>query len=229
MAGAHLPLAFDADLVDGLRRLAATEHVTLQMVLLAAWAAQLWRISGERDVCVGTPVAGRRPADESVIGNYVTTILVRVTVEPEQPLRTLLATVRESALTAHAHRDLPFDRVVRLARLDDASPLAAAVLNFQSGFTPLSRLAGHGPAQALDVDPDGGKFPLNLAVLEYGREFQARLKYATDLFREDTVRAWLDEYAELLRRFVEAGSGASLLDLVGARRGEEPAVPRFNF
>ncbi|MFD5823996.1 condensation domain-containing protein [Lentzea sp. NPDC060358] len=231
MAGAHLPLRIDSGLAARLQRLAQAERVTLQMVLLAAWAAQLWKISGERDVGVGTPVAGRQPADEAVIGNYVNMIVVRVHVRPEEPFSSLLAAVREASMAAHAHRDLPSDHILRAARLADAAPLATSVLNFQSGFAPLRRIAGLGPAELLDVDTAGAKFPLNMAILEYGAEFQARLKYAVDLFRVETVQAWLDEYDGLLHRLGDLQGTADLFTLFGSprRRPDAATPPEFRF
>jgi len=230
MTGAHLPLPIRPDLAAGLRRVARAERVTLQMVLLAAWKALLWKISGERDIGVGTPVAGRQPADEDVVGNYVNMIVVRVRLRPEEPFGVLLTTVRDASLTAHAHRDLPSDHILRAARLVDSVPLATSVLNVQSGFSPLHRLDGHGPAEFLDVDTDGAKFPLNLAVLEYGTELQARLKYASGLFHRETVRAWLNDYDDLLHRIVELGGAATLFALFrSAEHTGSSRPPAFRF
>ena len=225
MTGAHLPLPIDPGFAGGLRSLAQAEHVTLNMVLLAGWAAQLWRITGARDLSIGMPVAGRDPADEAVVGNYVNLIVVRLRLRPAEPLRALLAEVRESALTAQAHRDLPADQILRAAGLAGSASLATSVLNFQSGFRPVRSLGGH-RAELLDVDAEGAKFPLNLAFLEYGTELQARVKYASALFHPETVRTWLDEYSDLLHRAVECGGTADLFTLTsGAAAAIEPVVP----
>ncbi|MEK0101074.1 condensation domain-containing protein, partial [Streptomyces sp. A475] len=134
----ELPVA--PQLAERLRELARRERATSNMVFLAAWAALLWRITGETDVTVAVPAAGRAPADEPVVGNYANTLVLRVRVRPDEPVSALLAAVREASLATLAHQDLPTDRIRRTARPGSAEPLAATMFGFNSGVAPLRRL-----------------------------------------------------------------------------------------
>src|SRR6202044_524984 len=86
---------------------------TLFMVVLAGYALLLSRWSGQRDVVIGTPIAGRtRPEVEGLIGLFLNTLPRRARLDDDEPFRALLARVREACLGAYAHQDLPFERLV---------------------------------------------------------------------------------------------------------------------
>ena len=96
-----------------LAALARREGATLFMVLLSAFDVLLFRYTGQRDVVVGTPIAGRTRAEtEGLIGFFVNTLALRAEIHDEEPFRALLARVRETCLGAYAHQDLPFERLV---------------------------------------------------------------------------------------------------------------------
>jgi amino acid adenylation domain-containing protein len=111
--GAVRSLALPAETVAAVERLARREGVTLFMALLGAFQALLARLTGETAIPVGTPVANRRrPEVEGLIGLFVNTLVLDVEVEDDPALSDLLARVREAALGAYAHQDLPFERLV---------------------------------------------------------------------------------------------------------------------
>ncbi|WP_406316474.1 condensation domain-containing protein [Streptomyces sp. NBC_00118] len=210
----ELPVA--PRLAERLRELARRERATSNMVFLAAWAALLWRITGETDVTVAVPAAGRAPADEPVVGNYANTLVLRVRVRPDEPFSALLAAVREASLATLAHQDLPTDRIRRTARPGSAEPLAATMFGFNSGVAPLRRIGPDGPAvELLDVGQGAPAFPVSVAVLEYGEETRAGVQYTPDRFRATTVEGWLDAYRSLLESVAEQGTGARTADLAG--------------
>ncbi|MEV7096286.1 condensation domain-containing protein [Amycolatopsis sp. NPDC051045] len=206
----HDELAFPVgrEVAAGLRRLSGRRRWTPNMVLLAAWAALLWRLTGEEDICVAVPSAGRRPADEPVVGNYATTLVVRVRVRPGEPFTALVDAVRTASLKAVEHQGLPTDRLRRIARPGSTDPLAATVFGFSADVAPLTRLGPDGPAvELLDIGQGGQAFPVGLALLEYGTELRGRLQYDTGAFLPATVRAWLDAYLGLLGRVVAEDAG----------------------
>src|SRR5207253_7579113 len=115
--GALYPFALPPDLVDALRALAKQEGCTLYMVLLAAFQALLHRYSGQEDFCVGTPIAGRNRAEtEGLIGFFVNTLVLRTDLSGDPSFRALLGRVREAALGAYAHQDLPFEMLIQTLR-----------------------------------------------------------------------------------------------------------------
>ncbi|HEV7784451.1 MAG TPA: condensation domain-containing protein, partial [Thermoanaerobaculia bacterium] len=111
--GAVRSLELSAETVEAVERLARREGVTLFMALLGAFQILLARLTGEAAISAGTPVANRRrPEVERLIGLFVNTLVLDVRVEDDPSLRDLLARVREAALGAYAHQDLPFEIVV---------------------------------------------------------------------------------------------------------------------
>ncbi|KAA8884291.1 hypothetical protein F3087_34295 [Nocardia colli] len=197
----ELVLPIDSDRATRLRELSRRERCSLNTVLLAAWMTLLRQITGEQDVCVAFPAAGRKPIDEPVVGNYATTLVVRTTVQPEQSITALLTAVRTASLRALDHQDLPTDRLRRLARPNSADPLASTMFTVTSDVEPLQRLGSDGPAvELLDVGQGGAAFPIAVTVLEYGSQLRCRLQYDPTMFRASTIRAWADAYQTLLDR-----------------------------
>ncbi|MFF2076347.1 beta-ketoacyl synthase N-terminal-like domain-containing protein [Kitasatospora sp. NPDC058162] len=226
----HLPLSLPADIVDALREIAREARVTMQMLLLTAWSALLWRIGAARDLCVSMPVAGRLHEDEGTVGCYVNTVLVRVAVKPGDSFRDLLGRVKESSLRALAHADLPADRVLRLTVPAGGKPIVTTMFDYQSGFVPMRRLGTQGPAvELLDTVPVGAKYPLNLTCIEYGHELRARLEFSGAQLRPETAARWLDDYREALVRVTDLGIHADLFEIVGAQRDSHSPIPLPDF
>ena len=107
-----------AELTEKIRELTQRENGTLYMTLLAAFALLLERYSGQEDIVVGSPIANRQDAQlEGMIGFFVNSLVMRVRTEGEQSFRELLRAVRQTALDAYQHQDVPFERLV-----DELSP-----------------------------------------------------------------------------------------------------------
>lgn len=115
--GASVDLTLSRELTLALKTLSQREQVTLFMTLLAAFQVLLFRYTGQADILVGTPIAGRsRPQLESMIGFFVNTLPLRTTLGVNFSFRNLLHRVREVALGAYAHQDLPFEKLVEELR-----------------------------------------------------------------------------------------------------------------
>ncbi len=225
-AGGSLPLTLTPEVMAGLREMARAERATIQMVMLTAWAALIWRVTAARDLCVSMPVACRRPEDESTVGCYVNTVVTRLSLDPAQPFRAALYRTRESSLRALAHRGLPADRILRLS---GKPPVTTTMFDYQSGFAPITRLGDGGTgAELLDVSPAGAKYPLGLTCLEYGDLLEARLEFSGARFGPDTARGMLDDYREALSRISARGAESDLFALFETARA--PAnLPDFRF
>jgi Non-ribosomal peptide synthetase modules and related proteins len=106
-------LALDAELTHALKGLSQRAGVTLFMTLLGAFMALLARYSGQEDIVVGSPIANRnRSETEALIGFFVNTLVLRVDLSGNPPFEELLGRVRQVALAAYAHQEVPFERVV---------------------------------------------------------------------------------------------------------------------
>ncbi|MEM6457598.1 MAG: condensation domain-containing protein, partial [Acidobacteriota bacterium] len=208
----------DRDDLARLHRFARRRGSTLFMTLLAAWATLLHRLGGQRTLVIGTPTAGRGQVElEGLIGCFLNTLALRVDVDPSMPFGDLLEAVRNEALRAYDHQDLPFERLVEELQPErnfNHMPLFQNLLVVQNA--PVERLAL--PEVTLEMVPIAGrtaKFDLTLTASERsfidgdpaaGADPSARdglelaLSYKTDLFDATTIR----RLSGLLRRLLTA-------------------------
>ncbi|HSF38669.1 MAG TPA: amino acid adenylation domain-containing protein, partial [Thermoanaerobaculia bacterium] len=192
-----LPGALAAELGATARR----QGSTLFMLLLAAFQAWLHRLTGEEDLCVGTPVAGRTEVEtEGLIGLFANTLVLRGHPAGPLPLRELVARARETVLAAHAHQDLPFERLVEELRPERAlgrSPLFQVLLVLQN--TPGGPVRIPGLDLEVQALPAGGaKLDLSLTLREVPEGLSGRIEYAADLFDDVTVGRWQEQLTNLL-------------------------------
>jgi aspartate racemase len=179
-----------APVTAGLKALGAREGATLFMTLLAAFQVLLYRDSGQTDIAVGSPIAGRgRPEVEGLIGFFVNTLVLRSDLSGEPLFLELLSRVRNTALEAYTHQDLPFEKLVEdLAPARDLSrqPLFQVLFVLQN--TPGAPLALDGLAVSRLVrETESVKFDLCLSVRESVEGLHLRWEYASDLFEASTI------------------------------------------
>ncbi|CAN2534219.1 Gramicidin+S+synthase+2 [Methylocapsa aurea] len=152
-AGARLSFTIAKHVADRLAALGREEGATLFMTLLAAFQLLLSRYSGQRDISVGAPVANRRRLElEQLIGFFVNTLVMRTDLSGDPSFRVLLARVRETALGAQAHQDLPFERLVedlRPVRDMSRDPLFQVMFSLQNAPRPPPRSRGCASSRSL--------------------------------------------------------------------------------
>ncbi|HLL48709.1 MAG TPA: condensation domain-containing protein, partial [Longimicrobiaceae bacterium] len=213
------------ELSEGLRALSRREGTTLFMTLLAGWQALLGRYAGQEDVVVGSPIAGRtRRETEGLIGFFVNMLPLRVELTGDPTWRELLGRVRETALGAFEHQELPFERLVEEVAVERS--LTHAPL-FQVTFG-LER-SGAGGALALgelELESFGGggvlaKFDLDVVFTEHGDALRGGLVYLAALFEADTVARMAGHLEILLEAMV--ADPARRLSEVSLLRGAERA------
>ncbi|MGZ3457554.1 MAG: amino acid adenylation domain-containing protein, partial [Archangium sp.] len=200
-SGASLPVRLSLELTEVVRTLARREGVTPFMVLLAAWQTLLSRYSGQDDISVGSPIAGRgRTELEGLIGFFVNTLVLRTRLGGDPTFRELLARVKETTLGAYAHQDLPFEKLVeelRPERDPSRPPLFQVMLDLQQD--PLPELALPGlELRVLEVDRRTAKFDLTLFLTDSARGLTGSLEYDTDLFDGSTAARMLGHLRVLL-------------------------------
>ncbi|MEA2692843.1 MAG: hypothetical protein QOJ16_2230, partial [Acidobacteriota bacterium] len=215
LRGGTVPVALPPALAQGVERLAQAASVTPFMVLLAAFAAVLNRLTGSEDLVVGSPIANRQQVEtEGLIGFFVNTLALRMKVAGGSRFAALLAAVREETLGAYAHQDVPFERLVEAlapVRSLRYAPLFQVVLAVQNAALGALDL----PGLRLDLLLAAGntaKFDLTLALAPGSAGLQGTLEYSRDLF--DRTTAWrLAGAFERLLAGVVAAPGAELTEV----------------
>ncbi len=201
--GATHDFRVPAETAGALRALARREGATPFMALLAAWQLLLARWSGQDDVVVGTVVAGRTRAElEGLVGMFVNTLALRADLSGDPPFRELLARVRETTLDAHAHQDLPFERLVEAletGRSPGHAPVVQVMFTLQAAPPAAPALPGL-RARVEEIPTGTAKFDLTLQLTDTGGELAAALEYATDLFDAATVERMAEHFRVLLAR-----------------------------
>ncbi|RKH48164.1 non-ribosomal peptide synthetase [Corallococcus sicarius] len=188
--GAVWPFQFPRELSDAMQVLCRREGVTPSMVVLAAFQVLLSRYSGQEDVAVGSPIAGRHHAElEGLIGFFVNTLVLRTKLGGDPTFRELLTRVRDTALGAYAHQDLPFEKLVEALRPERdprRPPLFQVMLAYQNA--PMPETMGTG-LRLQPLEPRGGtaKFDLTLALNDTADGLKGLLEYNTDLFYAATA------------------------------------------
>ncbi|MEP7121093.1 MAG: non-ribosomal peptide synthase/polyketide synthase [Byssovorax sp.] len=210
--GAHRSFTVPADVTAGLEGLARKEGATLFMTLLAAFDVLLHRTTDQRDVVVGTPIAGRTQAEtEGLIGFFVNTLVLRAEIDPEQSFRELLARVKETCLGAYAHQDTPFERLVQEiapGRDMSRSPLFQVVFVLQNAAAGGLDLDGV-RRRGIRLDSATAKFDLTLAMARTASGMLlGSIEYATDLFDAATIDRLVDRFGVLLAGIVADPSRA---------------------
>ncbi|MFP2933504.1 condensation domain-containing protein, partial [Pyxidicoccus sp. 3LG] len=207
LRGSSLPVRLPKALSESLKALAQKEGATPFMLLLTAFQALLSRYSGQEDVVVGTPVAGRTRAEtEGVVGLFVNTLALRTKLDGEQTFRELLARVRETTLGAFAHQDVPFEKLVEELQPErDRSrpPFFQVMFILQNTPSPATRIAGV-TLSPMDADTQTSKFDLSLALTDTPDGFAGAIDYCTDLFDGSTVQRLAGHLQGLLTAAVAA-------------------------
>jgi amino acid adenylation domain-containing protein len=200
--GAHLPLSIDPHLTAQLKELGRREGVTLFMLMLAAYEVLLYRYTGQTEVVVGMPIANRTQAEtEALIGFFVNTLALRVSLAGEPSWRELLQSVREATLGALAHQGLPFEKLVeelRPAREMSHHPLFQVTFTFQNApKKEVVELKGL-TLSTVKTEADTAIADLSLVLTETTDSLEGGINYSTDLFVETTVKKMAAHYEQLL-------------------------------
>ena len=199
--GSFEPVMVPAEVTTRLKELSRREGVTLFMLLLGAWQVLLSRYTGAEDIVVGTPIANRQRGEvEGLIGYFVNALALRTDLNGDPTFRELLRRVREVALGAYLHQDVPFEKLVEELQPERAlshSPIFQVVFVLQNA--PLGGLDLPGVSlEMLPADNATAKFDLTLNLQEAGEVIGGSLGYSTDLFEAETISRMVSHFLTLL-------------------------------
>ena len=190
-----------------LRLASVRQGATPFMTLLAGWMASLARWSGQEDLSVGTPVAGRPQIElEGLIGFFINTLVSRADLSGIRSFRDLVGQVRESWLSAYEHQAVPFEKLVEeLApqRSLSYTPLFQVMFVLQNAPRESARVGGLG-LSPVGVAGTSAKFDLTLSLEEQGGVFAGGLEYSPELFDAPTIARFVGQLTRLLAGAVAA-------------------------
>ncbi|MDB4951685.1 MAG: tycC3 [Gemmatimonadetes bacterium] len=203
-SGATLSVAFPKESADRLSAVARAAGASLFQALLAAFGTLMARWAAQDDVVAGTSVAGRsRPETEPLIGFFVNTLPIRADVSGDPTFRELLARVREAALGAYAHQDLPFEKLVEELQPERSlayGPVFQVMFGLQNAGMGGLGLAGL-EAEQIAVGATDSKVDLGFSLAEVEHGIAGSIEYNPDLFDEATVARMARQYGMLLDAF----------------------------
>ncbi|MCB1853172.1 MAG: AMP-binding protein, partial [Gammaproteobacteria bacterium] len=229
-AGARINRIMSRQLKEQVKALARSAGATPFMLLLTAFVVLLRHYSGQEDILVGSPVAGRgRKELEGLIGFFVNTLVLRTDLSGNPTFSELLERVRQVVLGAYSHQDIPFEKLV-----DEFKPVRDLSRNalFQVAFSVLNapESLSNSASQSLRISlvPVAlrtARCDLECNVLETADNLGARLVYNTDLFDASTISRMLEHYERLLHAVVAAPeSRVDELDLLTAEERQQLLV-----
>ncbi|MEU2080014.1 amino acid adenylation domain-containing protein, partial [Streptomyces sp. NPDC013489] len=205
--GDLVAFSVDADLSAQVEKLAAGRRASMAMVLQAALAVLLRQLGGGDDITLGSPIAGR--TDEALVdlvGCFANTWVLRADLSGDPTFDEVLDRVRDKALTAYDHQDVPFERLVELLNPERSTshhPLFQVLFTWQNIATPEFDLPGLRVGFE-PVDIESAKFDLSFtlgeAATEAGPAIQGSIDYATDLFDRVTVESMTERLVHVLRQ-----------------------------
>ncbi|EEF60978.1 amino acid adenylation domain protein [Pedosphaera parvula Ellin514] len=193
------------ELVEGLKQLGRKSGATLFMTLLAAFKTLLYRYSGQEDILVGSPIAGRsRVETEQSIGFFVNTLVLRTDVSGNPTFKELLGRVKDVALGAFAHQDMPFDRLVEELhpeRNSSYAPFVQTMFVFQNSPSESLRLPQLNVIP-LEIRGETSKFDLSLFIEEREHGLTASFEYSVSLFDDSSITRMWGHFQTLLEEII---------------------------
>ena len=195
------------DLTNKLKILSQKSGTSLFMTLQAAFVTFLYRYTGQEDIVIGSPITNRnRQALESFIGFFVNTLVLRTRLENNPTFKQLLSQVRQVALDAYVHQDLPFDTLVEALqpkRHKNLSPLFQVMFVLQNSPLEKFNLPGLNVTQIeLNRPTAGANFDLTLSMQEVNLELIGAFEYNANLFDTTTIARMVDNFQTLVESIV---------------------------
>jgi NRPS condensation-like uncharacterized protein len=188
-------------IAEEIAQLSQREKATLFMTLLAAFKTLLYRYTGQEDILLGSPIANRNRREiEELIGLFANTLVFRTNLSSNPTFKELLGSVREVALGAYNHQDLPFEKLVEILQPErdlSHNPLFQVLFSLRNVPTPQIKLPGV-TLSSLEIERKTARFDLALDLEEGLEGINGTLEYSQDLFDASTARRIAGHFLTLL-------------------------------
>ncbi|MGV6939169.1 condensation domain-containing protein, partial [Paenibacillus sp. CMM36] len=201
-AGDTIEFVLEREVSERLKELASQTGSTLYMVLLAAYTTLLHKYTGQEDIVVGTPIAGRPHAELSnLVGVFINTLAIRNYPSSDKTFLDYLQEVKEHALSAYEHQDYPFEELVEKLNLTrDTSRNALFDTMFELKTLEQQELLLEGlTLSSYPLENHTAKFDLSLEAIEQPEGILCSLEYSTALYKPETIARLAQHFAEIVR------------------------------
>jgi surfactin family lipopeptide synthetase A len=199
--GDVVSLKFEENLVTALKKLSQNESATLFMTLMAALRALLYRYTGQNDILIGTPVAGRISKElENLIGIFINNLVLRGFVTGNMIFNDLITNERETALAAFSHQDVSFEKIVEDLNPErnlGHAPIFQVMLTLQNMAIGTLEL-GDISMSNVEIPSAGARYDLALWLVEVSGQITCSIEYNLDLFYKNTVTGFIRHFKNLL-------------------------------
>jgi amino acid adenylation domain-containing protein len=223
-------ITVDKATVSGLRQVAIDNNSTLFLVSFAAYYVLLYKYSGQEDIVVGIPVAGRiHPALNDIIGMFVNTLPIRSTLQPGQPFTVWLNQLMDNFFRAMDNQLYPFEELIEalnLERTGTRNPLFDTLFAYQNMEMEVLQIRGLS-VQPVVVNTTTAKFDLSVEIVESGEEWQVAFNFSTDLFKKQTIERMARHYLTILSGVLQS-PGSAIGDIGLLSEEEREQLPGCN-
>lgn len=221
----------DNNILFGLKEVAKNQNVTLYMLLLSAFSLLIYRYTAQKDLLIGSPIAGRNKKEtENVIGLFTNNLVIRSTILNKQNFFDFLADIKKTCLLAFKNQDVPFEKIVEelnLKRDMSKNPLFQVFFALQNTPQVTERI-GDIKVKRIDFDAETSRFDLSLDVTEVLSGLTLDFEYSRDLFYDDTIDNLAEHYIAILNLIAKCKDfNISQLDLQTAK--EKDIYKNINF
>jgi hypothetical protein len=200
-SGARQAISVSAEVSNALKQFARAERSTLFMTLLTSFQFLLACLTGDDDIVVGSPTAGRNHSEtENLIGYFVNTLVLRTRMEGGLTFRKALRQVRDTAMDAFAHQDVPFEKLVDelgAERSLEFNPLFQVWFVLQNAVVERDEWRDL-KAEPIAIESSSTRHDLQLTVWENEKEIEGAFTYSTDLFEPETISRVVEQFRALL-------------------------------
>ncbi len=209
VAGSSYSFKLERELAHQLNMICKKEGVTLYMLLLSAFKVLLYRYTGQEDICVGSPIAGRTQAElEGVVGFFVNTLALRTNLGGNPAFIDVLNQVKTTTLEAYEHQQVPFEKIVeRVVKNRDMgrSPLFQAMFTLQNSGSKDQSAAtpDDEDLSGFEYETQTAKFDLHLTAVESSQTIYCGINYSTDIFGRKRIQQMAAHYSTLLKSIVK--------------------------
>ncbi|WP_018765031.1 SDR family NAD(P)-dependent oxidoreductase [Bacillus sp. 105MF] len=196
----------DTEITNKISLLNKSLGLTLFMFLFGAYNLLLVKYLKEKDIVVGTPIAGRPDEKlEKLLGVFINTLAIRNQVDRSKSIKDFLESIKETCLNAYKHQDYPFDKLVdelSISRDINSNPIFDTMFSMHE-YNISSIDLGSVKLKPYDFDIQSSKLDIEVSAIKYNDAIKINFKYSTSLFKRETIEKLVDGYRKIIIGMVE--------------------------